>query len=96
MSKPLRVGIAGLGRSGWGIHAAYLRTAPRLYKIAAVADLIPERVAQAAAELRCRAYPDAESLIADNKDKVEIIANALLKENYLTAAQIEALLGKEN
>ena len=65
MSKPLRVGIAGLGRSGWGIHAAYLRTAPRLYKIAAVADLIPERVAQAAAELRCRAYPDAESLIAD-------------------------------
>jgi predicted dehydrogenase len=65
MSKPLRVGIAGLGRSGWGIHADYLRTAPRLYRIAAVADLIPERVAQAAAELRCRAYPDAESLIAD-------------------------------
>ena len=65
MSTPLRVGIAGLGRSGWGIHASYLRTAPELFRIEAVADLIPERVAQAAAELRCRAYPDAESLIAD-------------------------------
>lgn len=47
-------------------------------------------------ELIQREMKEAESLIADNKDKVEIIANALLKENYLTAAQIEALLGKEN
>ena len=63
--KTIRVGIIGQGRSGWGIHAEFLRTVPELFKIVAVADLIPERVAQSAADLGCRAYPDAESLIAD-------------------------------
>ena len=65
MSTPLRVGIIGQGRSGWSIHATFLRTVPELFTVGAVADLIPERVAQSAAELGCRAYPDAESLIAD-------------------------------
>ena len=63
--SPVRVGIIGQGRSGWGIHANYIRGVPRLFKVVAVADLIPDRVAQSAAELGCRAYPDAESLIAD-------------------------------
>lgn len=65
MHQPIKTGIIGQGRSGWGIHAEFLRTVPDLYEIAAVADLIPERVTEAAKELGCKAYPDAESLIAD-------------------------------
>ncbi len=72
-SSPIRVGIIGQGRSGWGIHADFLRKVPELFRVEAVADLIPERVAQSAAELGCRAYPDAESLIADpNLDLVVV------------------------
>ena len=74
MSKPIKVGIIGQGRSGWGIHAAFLRTVPELYEIAAVADLIPERVAEAARELGCRAYHDAESLIADPNVELAVVA----------------------
>ena len=92
MSKPLRVGIAGLGRSGWGIHAAYLRTAPRLYRIAAVADLIPERVAQAAKELRCRAYPDAESLIAD--PDLDLVVVATYNPTHAKYAKMALRAGK--
>ncbi len=47
-------------------------------------------------ELIQKEMKEAESIIAANKDKVEIIANALMKENYLTSTQIEALLGKED
>ena len=90
--KPIRVGIAGLGRSGWGIHAAYLRTAPRLFKIAAVADLIPERVAQAAAELRCRAYPDAESLIAD--PDLDLVVVATYNPTHAKYAKMALRAGK--
>lgn len=61
----IRVGIIGQGRSGWGIHAKFLRTVPERFQIVAVADLIPERVAQSARDLGCKAYPNAESLIAD-------------------------------
>ena len=38
---------------------------------------------------------EAERLLEANKDKVETIANALLKDNYLTASQIEGLLKQE-
>lgn len=74
MNKPVKVGIIGLGRSGWGIHATFLKTVPELYEITAVADLIPERVTQAAAEIGCRAYPDAESLIADSEIELVVVA----------------------
>lgn len=62
---PIRVGIIGQGRSGWGIHADYLKSDPARFRVCAVADLLPDRVAQSAADLGCKAYPDAESLLAD-------------------------------
>ena len=91
-TSPLRVGIAGLGRSGWGIHASYLRTAPALYSIAAVADLIPDRVAQAAAELGCRAHPDAESLIAD--PDLDLVVVATYNPTHAKYAEMALRAGK--
>ena len=40
MGEVIRVGIAGLGRSGWGIHARLLEPLGEMYQVAAVADLI--------------------------------------------------------
>lgn len=59
----IRVGIAGQGRSGFDIHARWLRTVPEQYKIVAVADLMAERRAQAKAELGCRVYKTYEEML---------------------------------
>ena len=41
--RPLRIGIAGLGRAGLLEHLPALRQLPELYTIAAVCDLMKER-----------------------------------------------------
>lgn len=69
------VGIAGLGRSGWGIHARLLETLKDRYRIAAVLDLIPERRSEATARLGCRAHESWESFLDDGD--VELVINAL-------------------
>jgi len=63
--KVLRVGIAGQGRSGYDIHAHWLRRVPKQYQIVAVADLLPARRAQAKREFGCRTYKTYQQLAAD-------------------------------
>jgi predicted dehydrogenase len=55
-TSPVRVGIIGLGRSGWSIHALGLQQVPEYYRIVAVADLIAERRTEAQQTFGCRAY----------------------------------------
>ena len=88
----IRVGIIGQGRSGWSIHAEFLRTVPELFKVVAVADLIPERVAQSAADLGCRAYPDAESLIAD--PDIDLIVVSTYNATHAKYAEKALFAGK--
>jgi len=92
MGKILRVGIIGLGRSGWDIHATFLRTVPELFKVEAVADLIPDRVAEAAAALGCRAYPDAESLIT--ADGIDLVVVSTYNGTHAKYAQMALRAGK--
>lgn len=73
-SNPICVGIIGQGRSGWDIHVKYLSKVPELFTIGAVADIIADRADQSAAEIGCRAYHDAESLIADPDIDLVIVA----------------------
>jgi scyllo-inositol 2-dehydrogenase (NADP+) len=73
--KVIRVAIAGQGRSGFDIHASWLRQAPQQYRIVAVADLIPERRAQAKKEFGCRAHKTWEDLIQDGD--YDLFINAL-------------------
>ncbi len=70
----VRVGIVGLGRSGWNIHAAAIATLPEQYRVAAVADPLAERQEEARARFDCRAYSDFADLIAD--DEVELVTIA--------------------
>lgn len=59
----LNVAIAGQGRSGYDIHARWLRTVPQQYRIVAVADLLPERRRQAQQEFDCRTYKTHTDLL---------------------------------
>lgn len=73
-SRIINVGIAGQGRSGWGIHAAWLRKAGSHCRIVAVADAAAAYRAQAERELGCRAYDEPGALLSD--PEVELFVNA--------------------
>src|ERR687893_2562718 len=72
---PVRVGIAGQGRSGWGIHARTIRGLPEKFRVVAVSDPLPERQEQARAELGCRAYADFAELLADDEVEVVVVSS---------------------
>ena len=69
----IRVGIIGQGRSGYDIHARHLVTDKR-FKIAAVADPLPDRRAQAEAEFGAVAYADRRGLL--KRSDLDLVVNA--------------------
>ena len=90
MSKNIiRVGILGLGRSGWGIHANMLRKLPDLYKIVVVCDAIADRAAASAQELGCRVARNSEALCSDPEVDLVVVAsyNHLHKLHAIQALQ---------
>ncbi|MBO0811132.1 MAG: Gfo/Idh/MocA family oxidoreductase [Microlunatus sp.] len=89
MSTTIGVGILGLGRSGWGIHAAAI-SGHDGFEVVAVADPEPERRAEAVAEFGCTAYPEPEGVIAD--DRVELVVVATPSQTHVPLA-LSALSG---
>ena len=86
--KLIRVGIAGLGRSGWNIHASTLRTFEDKFKVAAVFDKNTERLKEAEELFGCAVYSELENLLKD--DSFSLFINAL--PSFLHAEKtIEAL-----
>ena len=74
-SGPLRVGVLGLGRSGYGIHCRWFEQSPRKYRIAAVADLLAERRREAESRFGCDSYRDHRDLLA--RGDLDLVVNAL-------------------
>jgi len=71
--KPIKMGIVGLGRSGYNIHVRRVRDDQR-YQVTAVTDWLPERRAAVAAELGCAVYPDHRALLRDADAEVVVVA----------------------
>ncbi|MBM3263728.1 MAG: Gfo/Idh/MocA family oxidoreductase [candidate division Zixibacteria bacterium] len=86
----LRVAIGGQGRSGYSIHAQWLRQIPQKYRIVAVADALPERREDASREFGARTYADWSDLLAD--DGFDLFVNALPTPFHVpaTLAALEA------
>src|SRR4051794_31602157 len=72
--EPIRVGIAGLGRSGWAIHAHLLAPLTDEYQIVAVNDEDASRRAEAIERFDCQAYPTYDELIADPAVELVVVA----------------------
>ncbi len=87
---PLRVGIAGLGRSGWNIHAKTLATHPDRFRIAAVADGEATRRDEAVRAFGCAAYDTTEALIAHRDLDVLVVATPNLLHGQHTIAALRA------
>jgi scyllo-inositol 2-dehydrogenase (NADP+) len=87
--NPIRIGIAGLGRSGWNIHAHALGEMSDLYEIVAVMDLDEARRNEAAARFNCRTYDDFSALAQDAEVEAIVVAtpNFLHKSNVVEVLQ---------
>jgi len=72
---PVRVGIVGLGRSGWDIHAAAFQMRPELFKVTAVHDVLPQRMRDAAATLECRAHATLPEMLRDPDVELVVVAS---------------------
>jgi len=72
--KIIKVDIAGLGRNGWGIHGCLLEPLKSKYKVVAVYDPNPERMAEARSRFKCRSYNRFHDMLKDNE--VELLINA--------------------
>lgn len=72
---PIRVAVLGQGRSGLDIHCRYFKTAPHLYQIVAIADLLADRRQRAQREMSCDTYADYRDLLA--RGDIDLVVNAL-------------------
>lgn len=70
----VRIGVAGLGRSGWNNHAKQVAALNEQFNIVAVMDPNEQRCKEAEAEFGCRSYTDFDSFIADEELEVVTIA----------------------
>lgn len=93
MADKIKVGISGLGRSGWGIHANALEKCSEMYDVVAVFDPIEERRKEAKERFNCRDYSDFNSFLKDEEIELVVIATP----SHLHALQtIEALRAGKN
>lgn len=72
--NPIKVGIAGLGRSGWGIHANAVSHLPNYFTVVAVCDPDEARQQEARDRFGCRAYAGYASLVDDAEIELMIVA----------------------
>ena len=71
--NPIKIGVAGLGRSGWDIHVRALRELPEFQVVAAM-DFEAARREQAQTELGARAYDNYDALLADAEVEAVVVA----------------------
>ena len=90
--KPIRLGILGLGRAGWGMHGRELEGKERLFQIVAGCDTLKEKRDRFAARHGCPVYRRAEDLVAD--PNVEMVAVATRSVDHLEHARMALAAGK--
>lgn len=85
-SKPLRVGLVGLGAIGGGIHAKYLHASQRV-RLAGVCDAITDKADAFAAEYGTVAYSDYKEML--NRAELDAVIIAVPHFDH-SAVAIEA------
>lgn len=91
-TEPIRVGIAGLGRSGWDIHAKLLEPLQGEFQVVAVVDEDTKRRQEAIDRFDCLAYTDYQALL--NDPGVELVVVSLPSFLHADAAIAAMEVGK--
>ncbi len=63
--KPIRIGVVGIGRAGWGMHTHALDPRADKFQIVAACDPEKKRLDMMAERYGCKGYTDVKDLIAD-------------------------------
>lgn len=74
MSNPIRLGLVGIGRAGWGMHTNELVGKEDKYQYVAACDIIPERVEKMVEKYGCKGYSNIDDLVADPDVEIVCIA----------------------
>ena len=90
--NPIRLGILGLGRAGWGMHCKELEGKERRFQIVAGCDTLKEKRDRFAARYNCPVYRQAEDLVAD--PNVEMVSVATRSVDHLKHATMALAAGK--
>jgi predicted dehydrogenase len=85
----INVGIIGMGRSGWELHATHLQDIPG-YRVVAVCDQNEARRTGAAEVFNARPYSDGQELIKDPEVGLVVVAVPSNLHIDLTIAALEA------
>ncbi|MEO0588077.1 MAG: Gfo/Idh/MocA family oxidoreductase [Planctomycetota bacterium] len=72
---PIRVGIAGLGRSGWNIHAKTIAEMPEAFQVVAVSDPSEDRRQEAVDQTGAKAFAHFEPFAAQSDLDVIVVAS---------------------
>ena len=72
--NPVKVGITGLGRSGWNIHANAIHELPNLFRVVGVCDPAPERQKDAKDRFGCTTYAEYDALVKQTNIELMIVA----------------------
>ncbi len=94
MSNPVRIGLVGLGRAGWGMHLKELADKTDKFVFVAACELIEER--REAMEARfpgCRTYEKIEDMLAD--ENVEMVSIATRSVDHFAHAKMALKAGKD-
>jgi scyllo-inositol 2-dehydrogenase (NADP+) len=88
MNEKLKTAVVGLGRIGWQFHFKQ-SVASSQFELQAVADPLPDRLAEAHQESGCKGYSDFESLLQNESLDVVAIASPTTLHEEMTCAAIK-------
>lgn len=88
-STPIKVGVVGLGRAGWGIHVKRMRDDSR-FQIAAVSDLHEDRLQEAKDEFSSQTFTSFDDFIQNADVDVVVVASQSVDHAPHTIAALNA------
>jgi predicted dehydrogenase len=89
-SKPVRIGIAGLGRAGWGMHCTELEGKEKQFQVVAGCDPIAKKRTALKRRYGCAVYRDIGDLLADPEVELVNIATRSCDHLAHTASALNA------
>ena len=93
MLNPIRLGIVGIGRAGWGMHCGELESRKDMFKVVAACDLIEERRNKMAEKYGCGIYDNIEDLLKD--ENIEMVDIATRSCDHFKHAIMALEAGKD-
>lgn len=93
MGSVIKIGLAGIGRAGWGMHCKELEGRESQFKIVAACDTVAERREMMAARYKCKTYARLEDMLCD--PDIELVDIATRSCDHYAHATMALNAGKD-